>query len=229
MCPVIALITCTFCVLMVLDYSKWDAFVDSDEEQTAPPSANTGRPVAAKSAPTMPPKNDAQPEKPVVLDARAAVDKFGSLDVSSISCTLHIEMDRAPRQVPGLLNRFEEPGAKLLSCKMNHPAVFTGDDLVDLTPDQLASVACDESEPLPATVYLSSSWSRERTLSSWQRTGCGSPCRSSWTPSASWNRRCAARPAGLAASTRTMFSMRASWGAQTTATVSGGAAEPQLL
>ena len=154
--PVIALITCTFCVLMVLDYSKWDAFVDSDEEQTAPPSANTGRPVAAKSAPTMPPKNDAQPEKPVVLDARAAVDKFGSLDVNSISCTLHIEMDRAPRQVPGLLNRFEEPGAKLLSCKMNHPAVFTGDDLVDLTPDQLASVACDESEPLPATVYLSS-------------------------------------------------------------------------
>ena len=48
----------------------------------------------------------------------------------------------------------------MISCKMNTPATFTGDDimddLVDLTPLQLSSKACVESTPLPATLYLSS-------------------------------------------------------------------------
>lgn len=78
-------------------------------------------------------------------------------DVNSISCTLIVDMDQAPRALPNLLNRFEQPDAKLISCKMNSPATFTDDDdLVDLTPLQLSSKACVESTPLPATIYLSS-------------------------------------------------------------------------
>ena len=78
-------------------------------------------------------------------------------DINSLSCTLKIDMDQAPRALPNLLNRFEQPDAKLISCKMNSPATFTDDDdIVDLTPLQLSSKACVESTPLPATIYLTS-------------------------------------------------------------------------
>lgn len=77
-------------------------------------------------------------------------------DVNSITCTLIVDMDQAPRAVPGLLNHFEQPDAKLISCQMNNPATFTDDDFFDLTPLQLSSKACVGSTPLPATIYLSS-------------------------------------------------------------------------
>lgn len=77
-------------------------------------------------------------------------------DINSIAGTLLVEMDQAPRAVPSLLNRFEQPGAKLLSCKMSRPATFTDGALVDLTPLQLSSLACVGSTPLPATIHLSS-------------------------------------------------------------------------
>ena len=75
-------------------------------------------------------------------------------DVNSIACTLIVDMDQAPRALPDLLNRFEQPDAKLISCQMNNPATFT-DDFVDLTPLQLSSKACVGSTPLPATICAS--------------------------------------------------------------------------
>lgn len=91
-----------------------------------------------------------------VLDALSATREFGCCDVNSISCTLDIVTDRTPLGVPGLLNRFEQPGAKMLSCEMSHPAIFTGNDLVDMTPGELSAVACDGPKPLPAKIHLSS-------------------------------------------------------------------------
>ena len=96
-------------------------------------------------------------------------------DVNSISCTLIVDMDQAPRAVPGLLNHFEQPGAKLISCQMNSPATFTNDDFVDLTPVQLSSKACVGSTPLPATICAS--------LAKGTMHGCEAPISSAyWLP-----------------------------------------------
>ena len=65
----------------------------------------------------------------------AAVEALGGIDINSISCTLDVQINGA---------------------KMNEPALFTEHDLVDMTPTQLNSVACDGTKPLPATIHLSS-------------------------------------------------------------------------
>ena len=85
------------------------------------------------------------------VGAMAAVETLGSIDINSLSCILNVQMS----------------GAKMLSCTMNEPALFTEETssgLVDLTPNQLASVACDGDKPLPATIRLASRLQSTRPL-----------------------------------------------------------------
>ena len=71
----------------------------------------------------------------VLSGTMAAVEALGGVDINSISCTLDVQINGA---------------------KINEPALFTEHDLVDMTPTQLNSVACDGTKPLPATIHLSS-------------------------------------------------------------------------
>ena len=72
-------------------------------------------------------------------------------------CAFAFPWSAAIRQVGTLLNRSESPTAKIVSCKMGMPAIFTDEDLVELTPAQLAQVAANGTMRLPPTITLTSS------------------------------------------------------------------------
>ena len=82
---------------------------------------------------------------------------LAEFDINKLSCSLEIETDELPLQMGTLLNRFESPTAKIVSCKMGMPAIFTDEDLVELTPAQLAQVAANGTMRLPPTITLTSS------------------------------------------------------------------------
>jgi hypothetical protein len=109
-----------------------------------------------------------QQEVPVP-EADDAVISVGAIDVNKLCGELHVETTQEPYFVAGLLNRFEQPGTKVVECKMADPIrMFVDGDFKDLTPTEKTYVACNGTTPFgPSIAFYGHEATHEASNGKW--------------------------------------------------------------